>query len=57
LPLAIYTALEIDIRTAQALSLLLVLFAFGLLLALRRLNRQDTRMSGRMAVPESKGVG
>ena len=40
LPLAIYTALEIDVRTAQALSLLLVLFAFGLLLALRRFNQQ-----------------
>lgn len=40
LPLAIYTALETDIRTAQALSLLLVLFAFGLLLALRALNQQ-----------------
>jgi len=38
LPLAIYTALEIDLRTAQALSLLLVVFAFGLLLALRRIN-------------------
>jgi molybdate transport system permease protein len=48
LPLAIYTALEIDIRTAQALSLLLVLFAFGLLLALRRLNQQPTAMPGRM---------
>lgn len=39
LPLAIYTALEIDLRTAQALSLLLVVFAFGLLLALRRINQ------------------
>ncbi len=39
LPLAIYTALELDIRTAQALSLLLVLFAFALLLVLRRFNR------------------
>jgi molybdate transport system permease protein len=40
LPLAIYTALEVDVRTAQALSLLLVVFAFGLLLVLRRLNQQ-----------------
>jgi molybdate transport system permease protein len=39
LPLAIYTALELDVRTAQALSLLLVLFAFGLLLALRKFGR------------------
>jgi molybdate transport system permease protein len=39
LPLAIYTALEIDLRTAQALSLLLVVFAFALLLALRRFNQ------------------
>jgi molybdate transport system permease protein len=35
LPLAIYTALESDMRAAQALSLLLVLVAFGLLLFLR----------------------
>ena len=35
LPLAIYTALEDDLRAAQALSLLLVLVAFGLLLFLR----------------------
>ncbi len=38
LPLAIYTALEMDVRTAQALSLLQVLFAFALLLGLRRFN-------------------
>ena len=35
LPLAIYTALESDLRAAQALSLLLVVVAFGLLLVLR----------------------
>jgi molybdate transport system permease protein len=35
LPLAIYTALESDLRAAQALSLLLVLFAFALLAILR----------------------
>jgi molybdate transport system permease protein len=35
LPLAIYTALESDLRAAQALSLLLVLVAFALLLVLR----------------------
>ena len=42
LPLAVYTALEIDIRTAQALSLLLVLFAFALLLALRWINQPSS---------------
>jgi molybdate transport system permease protein len=35
LPLAIYTALESDLRAAQALSLLLVLVAFALLVLLR----------------------
>ena len=35
LPLAIYTALESDLRAAQALSVLLVVVAFGLLLLLR----------------------
>jgi molybdate transport system permease protein len=35
LPLAIYTALESDLRAAQALSALLVVVAFALLLALR----------------------
>jgi molybdate transport system permease protein len=35
LPLAIYTALESDLRAARSLSLLLVLVAFGLLLVLR----------------------
>ena len=35
LPLAIYTALESDLRAAQALSLLLVASAFGLLMVLR----------------------
>ena len=51
LPLAIYTALEIDIRTAQALSLLLVAFAFVLLLALRRINRQPTRAERAVTAP------
>ena len=37
LPLAIYTALESDLRAAQALSLLLVVVAFALLLVLRAL--------------------
>jgi molybdate transport system permease protein len=35
LPLAIYTALEVDIRVAQALSLLLVAVALALLLITR----------------------
>jgi molybdate transport system permease protein len=35
LPLAIYTALESDLRTAQSLSLVLVAVAFALLVALR----------------------
>jgi molybdate transport system permease protein len=52
LPLAIYTALEIDLRTAQALSLLLVVFAFGLLLALRRINQASAAV-GR-GVPSSR---
>jgi molybdate transport system permease protein len=44
LPLAIYTALESDMRAAQALSLLLVVVAFGLLLVLRA--RQPVRFFG-----------
>jgi molybdate transport system permease protein len=36
LPLAVYTALESDLRAAQAISIVLVLIAFGLLLVLRR---------------------
>jgi molybdate transport system permease protein len=35
LPLAIYTALESDLRTAQSLSILLVVVAFALLVAIR----------------------
>jgi molybdate transport system permease protein len=50
LPLAIYTALELDIHTAQALSLLLVAFAFALLLFLRRFNR-NLEVSRKMAMP------
>ena len=42
LPLAVYTALESDLRAAQAISLLLVVVAFGLLILLRR----GTRPSG-----------
>jgi molybdate transport system permease protein len=36
LPLAVYTALESDLRAAQAISILLVAFAFVLLVVLRR---------------------
>jgi molybdate transport system permease protein len=39
LPLAIYVALGLDLRTAQGLSLLLVLVAFALLMLLRLVNR------------------
>lgn len=35
LPLAIYTALESDLRTAQSLSIVLLMVAFGLLVAIR----------------------
>lgn len=44
LPLAIYTALESDLRAAQALSLLLVVVAFALLLVLR--TRQGFALGG-----------
>jgi molybdate transport system permease protein len=40
LPLAIYTALESDLRAAQALSVILVVVAFGLLLLMRALLRR-----------------
>jgi molybdate transport system permease protein len=40
LPLAIYTALEIDLRAAQALSVLLVVVAFGLLIFVRSVLRR-----------------
>ena len=41
LPLAIYTALESDMRAAQALSILLVVFAFGLLIVIRSSARRS----------------
>lgn len=41
LPLAIYAALESDLRAAKALSLLLVLVAFALLFGLKALSRRD----------------
>ena len=40
LPLAVYTAMESDLRAAQALALIMVTFAFGLLLLLRRMIRE-----------------
>lgn len=39
LPLAIYTALETDLKVAQALSVLLLLFAMGVLVFVRMLSR------------------
>lgn len=42
LPLAIYTALESDLRAAQALSVVLVVVAFALLLFVRNLLRRAT---------------
>lgn len=42
LPLAIYTALESDMRAAQALSIVLVIVAFGLLLLIKAVLRHYT---------------
>ncbi|MBI4954998.1 MAG: molybdate ABC transporter permease subunit [Myxococcales bacterium] len=42
LPLAIYTALESDTRAAQALSIVLVVVAFALLLVVRAILRRST---------------
>jgi molybdate transport system permease protein len=42
LPLAIYTALESDLRAAQALSIVLVVVAFALLLFVRAVLRRST---------------
>jgi molybdate transport system permease protein len=39
MPLAVYTAMESDLRAAQALSIILVTVAFGLLFVLRRMAR------------------
>ena len=39
MPLAVYTAMESDLRAAQALSIILVTVAFGLLFVLRRVAR------------------
>lgn len=43
LPLAIYTALEADLRAAQALSLVLVVIAFALLVTMRALLRRTSQ--------------
>ena len=40
LPLAVYGALESDLRAARALAVLLVAVAFGLLVAVRLLQRR-----------------
>ena len=42
LPLAIYTALESDMRAAQALSIVLVVVAFALLLFVRAVLRRGS---------------
>lgn len=52
LPLAIYTAAESDLRVAQALSLVLVMVAFGVLFIMRRSSPSGTRV-GRGVVAES----
>jgi molybdate transport system permease protein len=46
LPLAIYSALEADLRAAQALSILLVVVAFSLLVSVRSLLRRSTLQYG-----------
>src|SRR2546422_416530 len=40
LPLAVYTAMESDLRAAQALALIMVVVAFAMLLVLRRMARE-----------------
>src|SRR5205823_6125109 len=40
LPLAVYTAMETDLRAAQALALIMVVLAFAVLLVLRRMSRE-----------------
>jgi len=40
LPLAVYTAMETDLRAAQALALIMVVVAFAVLLVLRRMARE-----------------
>jgi len=40
LPLAVYTAMESDLRAAQALALIMVAVAFAMLLVLRRVSRE-----------------
>jgi molybdate transport system permease protein len=47
LPLAIYTALESDMRSAQALSIILVAVAFVLLLSVRALSYRGARLRER----------
>ncbi|MFE8598372.1 ABC transporter permease [Archangium violaceum] len=46
LPLAIYTALEADLRVAQALSVLLVLVAFALLLFVKAVSGRSATLVG-----------
>jgi molybdate transport system permease protein len=46
LPLAIYTALEEDLRVAQAIAVVLVVVAFALLLVVRGALRRSTEPEG-----------
>lgn len=48
LPLAIYTALESDLRAARSLSLVLVVVAFALLVAVRALSRRSSERAGEL---------
>jgi molybdate transport system permease protein len=45
MPLAVYTAMESDLRAAQALSVILVVTAFALLFVLRRM-APEARLPG-----------
>ena len=58
LPLAIYTAMESDLRAAQSLSIVLVSVAFGLLWAVRggasQLLARDPAMQGRTQGPPAE---
>jgi molybdate transport system permease protein len=51
LPLAVYTAMESDLRAAQALSLVMVAVAFALLFVLRRM-----APGAALPVPEARGA-
>jgi molybdate transport system permease protein len=48
LPLAIYTALESDMRAAQALSIVLLVFAFSLLMFVRLVQQRSPEHTERV---------